>query len=418
MKNHFSFAFTTLLLAGAASAQGLYYIGGSETQESLPLRWTAGVAAFYDDNVNAGNPFFGVEDQGTAGFNPYVGLSFINTNPQTTWDVFVRLGLVYYLDAPEGVNATNSQSRAGVNLTHRFNERLRFSSRNFISYELNPDYSVGVANAAQVGETFFWTSDNSIGYRWTERLGTYTGLILNSFSYADNNNNDIFTWTFYNQFRYQISPQTVLTADYRYGQTTSSGFAPESTDQFFLLGAEHRFSPTTLGIIRAGAQFREIDSSPDAIFEEGETFTSPYLEAALNSQLTQEFSVRAYARYGIESVDAVQVLPTNDLVVFNDTQTLRIGVSGEYAFSPMVSIFGGVDYIPTSYSGGQLLNAPGGSTPDLSNELLNANIGLSVRFNEMLTGTVAYNYTTAMSDDLEYQDYDRNRISLGVNAEF
>jgi hypothetical protein len=411
MKNQFSFFLSSMLLAGSASAQqGLYYIGGSETQESLPLRWVAGVSAFYDDNVNAGNQFVnGVDAQGTAGINPYVGLSFINADPQTTWDVYTRLGLVYYLDAPAGVSDINSQSRAGVNLTHRFNERLRFSSRNFIAYELNPDYSIGFANAAQVGETLFWTTDNSVGYRWSERLGTYTGLTLNGVAYSDNKNNELFTWTFYNQFRYQLSPQTVLTADYRYGQTSSPGLATESSDQFFLVGAEHRFSPTTLGIVRAGVQFRDVDN--------GQTFTSPYLEFALNSQLTQQLTVSAFTRYGIESNDSVQLLQTGNLAVFNNTQTLRMGVSGEYALSPMVSIFGGLDYIPTSYEGGELLGPPFGGTGDLQNDLFNANIGISMRFNQSLTGSLTYNYTNS-SSDLSYQEYDRNRISLGVNAEF
>lgn len=410
MKNRFSLALTSLLLAGSASAQGLYYIGGSETQESLPLKWVVGVSAFYDDNVNAGGQgSVGADKEGSAGINPYVGLSFINTNPQTTWDVYTRLGLVYYLDAPQGVEDINSQSRAGVNLTHRFSERLRFSSRNFISYELNPDYSYGVANAAQVGETLYWTTDNSIGYRWSERLGTYTGLTLSGTSYSDTSDNDTFTWTFYNQFRYQFAPQTVLTADYRYGQTTSSGRATESTDQYLLLGAEHRFSPTTLGIVRAGAQFRDVDG--------GDSYTSPYVEFALSSQISQQFSMRAYTRYGIESNDSVQVHPTDGLAVYNNAQTLRLGVSGEYSLSPMVSIFGGVDYIPTSYEGGEQLDPPFGGAGDLSNDLFNANIGVSVRFNEMITGSVTYNYTDS-SSDLEYQSYERNRISVGVSAEF
>lgn len=409
MKNKFSLLFSSLMLVGSAHAQqGLYYIGGSETQETLPLKWVVGVSAFYDDNINAGNQGFGVQEQDSLGVNPYVGLSFINASPQTTWDVYARLGLVYYLDAPAGVSDINSQSRVGVNLTHRFDERLRFSSRNFLSYELNPDYSTGFANAAQVGETLFWTTDNSVGYRWSERLGTYTGFTLNGVAYSDNSNNELFTWTFYNQFRYQLSPQTVLTADYRYGETTSPGLATESTDQFFLVGAEHRFSPTTLGIVRAGVQFRDVES--------GENFTSPYVEFALNSQLTQQLSVSAFTRYGIESNDSVQLVQNNTLAVFNNTQTLRMGVSGEYALSPMISIFGGVDYVPTSYEGGVLIGG-GGGTGDLSNDLFNANIGVSMRLNQSLTGSLTYNYTNS-SSDLQYQEYDRNRISVGINAQF
>jgi hypothetical protein len=80
MKTNLSAVTCCLLLAGAASAQSLYYVG-SEAQESLPLKWVVGMSAFYDDNVNAGG--FGPEE-GSFGLNPYVGLSFVNITPQTT----------------------------------------------------------------------------------------------------------------------------------------------------------------------------------------------------------------------------------------------------------------------------------------------------------------------------------------------
>jgi hypothetical protein len=336
-----------------------------------------------------------------------VGLSFVNITPQTTWDVYARLGLIYYFDAPEGVDSTNSQSRAGVNLTHRVSERLRFSSRNFVSYELNPDYSYGVSTSASTGEYLYWQSDNSVGFRWTERLGTYTGFKLTGTSYDSLSSSDVFTWELYNQFRYQLGPQTVLTGDYRYAQNSASGDAVDSSDQYILAGVEHRFSPNTIGIVRAGVQLHEIDG--------GDSYNSPYLELAMNSQVSQQFSVRGFARYGIESNDTVQVI-SGQLAIFNDVQTLRLGVSAEYVVSPMFSIFGGVDYIPTTYAEGQKI-ATSASVQDADNDLLNAYIGVSAKFNDYLTGTLSYNFTDA-SSDIENQDYTRNRINLGVSAEF
>lgn len=409
MKTKFSVSLCSLLFASAASAQSLYNVG-SEAQESTPLRWVVGMSAFYDDNVNAGG--FGPEE-GSGGLNPYVGLSFVNITPQTTWDVYARLGLIYYFDAPPGVDDANSQSRLGVNLTHRFSERLRFSSRNFVSYELNPDYSYGYAASAQTGEYFFWQSDNSIGYRWTERVATYTGFKLTGTSYTSNasNDNDQLGWELYNQFRYQLGPQTVLTGDYRYGRTYAQGNASDTTDQFLLAGAEHRFSPNTIGIVRAGAQFRNVEG--------GDDYTSPYLEFAMSSQVNQQFSVRAYARYGMEGYDTVQFDPVAGLVEYEDTRALRIGVSSEYVISPMFSVFGGVDYLPTWYESGRSLSSPpfAGNIQDLNQDIYNINVGLSMRLNDLLTGTLTYNFTDSTSD-IVGQDYDRNRINVGLSAEF
>ena len=414
MKRKISLGLFSLMAAGSACAQGLYYVG-SEAQESLPLKWIVGISAIYDDNVNPG---FGVEDSSTA-LNPYVGATFVNITPQTTWDVYARLGLIYYFDAPAGVDEVNSQSRLGVNLTHRFSERLRLSSRNFVSYELEPDYSYGYASSRQTGEYFFWQSDNSLGFRWTERVATYTGLRLEGTTYADVDNNDRFTWELYNQFRYQLTPQTVLTADYRYGQTSGDGFASDSTNQYILLGAEHRFSPNTIGIIRAGAQLRDVDG--------GDNTTSPYLEFALNSQLTQAFRLRSFARYGIEDYDTVQVYDADptvaglETVEYYDRRTLRFGISGEYVLNPLVSIFGGVDYIPSSYQSGKIVSPGlnnGNSASDQDEDIVNAYIGLSYRINDMLSANASYNFTNSTSDLDNNRDYDRNRISVGLSAEF
>jgi hypothetical protein len=411
MKTKLSVGLLSLLFASAGSAQSLYYVG-SDAQETTPLKWVVGLSAFYDDNVSAGG--FGPEE-GSGGLNPYVGLSFVNITPQTTWDVYARLGMIYYFDAPPGVDDANSQSRLGVDFTHRFSERLRVSSRNFVSYELNPDYSYGYASSAQTGEYFFWQSDNSLGYRWTERVATYTGFKLSGVTYDNSgtNDNDQMSWELYNQFRYQFGPQTVLTLDYRYSETIPDGNASEFADQFLLAGAEHRFSPNTIGIIRAGAQFRNVDG--------GEDYTSPYVEFAVNSQVNQQLTVRGYTRYGLEGYDTVQFLqsPVNGLVEYEETRVLRMGVGSDYAISNMFSVFAGVDLLPTWFRGGQSLASPafGGDIPDLDQTIYNINVGMSLKFNDLLTGTLTYNFTDSTSD-IDGQDYDRNRINVGLTAEF
>ncbi len=411
MKRKIPFFFISLLAAGAASAQGLYYVG-NEAQESLPLKWVVGVTATYDDNVNPGSN----ADDSSFGITPYVGLSFVSMTPQTTWDVYARLGLIYYFDAPEGMDELSSESRAGINLTHRFSERLRFVSRNFISYELEPDYSYGYASSRIQGEYLNWQSDNSIGFRWSERFATYTGVRLYGLEYFDVENNNRLGWEIYNQFRYQMSPQTVLTFDARYGQTSGDGFSSDYSDQYYLIGAEHRFSPNTIGIVRAGVQLHDVDDSDDST-------SSPYVEFAMNSQWTKQFSVRAFARYGIEGYNTIYIEPgvglnPSSVVEYDDASTLRLGVSGEYAISPTFSVFGGIDYLPTDYSSGRVVSGTSlSSISDKSTDLFNAYIGLSMKFNDYLTGTLTYNYTDS-SSDFDYSTYDRNRISVGVSAEF
>lgn len=403
MKKQISLGLASLLVAGYASADGLYYVGG-EAQESMPLKWVVGADLTWDDNVS---PTSGTEEDALS-INPYVGLSVVSITPQTTWDVYARLGLIYYIDAPSAVDSTYGQARVGFNVNHRFSERLRLSSRNFLSYELEPDYSYGFATDRQLSEYFYWQTDNAIGYRWTERFATYTGFILSGLDYGSEvPHGDRFTWTVYNQFRYQLSPQSVLTLDYRYSDTDADGDSGDSTDHYILAGIEHRFSPNSILIVKAGAQIRDVDG--------GDSSTNPFVELATTTRVNEAFTVRAFARYSVESYDTYQVY--NGVAYdFSERQTLRIGISGEYAISPTLALFGGVDYIPSSFDSGNRVDAPG-KVDGLDEDIVNAYIGLSVKFTDYLTGTLTYNYTDS-SSDFDKGDYDRNRVSVGVRAEF
>jgi len=414
MKTKLTLSLISALAATAAHGKGLYYVP-NDTEASVPIQWTVGINATYDDNTSPtvpnvpGPAGLGFEDE-TISLNPYVGMSFVSVTPQTTWDVYARLGVIYYLDEPEAVGSDDiySQIRAGVNLTHRFNEQLRFVSRNFVSYELEPDYSYGFASTRQVSEYLYWQTDNSLGYRWTERFATYSGFQLTGLDYDNVPNADYFTWTIYNQFRYQVTPQSVLTASYRYSETSGDGIASDSTNQYLLVGIEHRFSPSTILIANVGAQLREVDGLG------GDDSTNPYAELTLQTQVNQQFTIRGFLRYGVEDYDSVI-----GIAQFDERQVLRIGISGEYQVSQALSIFGGVDYIDTSYESGRVGVVPIAVTGDES--LVNAYIGASLKFTEYLTGTLSFNHTTSDGSAAIFgntRDYDRNRISLGLSAEF
>ena len=418
MKSKFSLLLLPLLFGSAYGAEGLYYTG-TEAQESLPIKWLVGSSMIYDDNVSAGqNSVVGASDSSSSlAVNPYVGLSFVSLTPQTTWDVYGRLGMIYYFDAPEGIDDLNSQSRVGVSMIHRFSERLRFVSRNFVANELEPDYSYGLASSRRSSEFLSWSTDNSLGYRLTERFATYTGVRFSGSSYDDDasgNLSDRTYWQVYEQLRYQYSPQTVLIAEYRYGQSlTENNLAAESTDQYFLIGADHRFSPNTIGTVRTGLQMRDVDG--------GSSSGSPYLEFALNTQINRQLRVGAFMRYGMESDDTV-LRPDgygNASFNYDERSTFRLGVTGSYIISPDLSLNSGVDLIQSNYDGGRQV-APAGtaSGPSLSETTVNAYIGMSMKLTDFLYGNLSYNYSQVVSDVNDYREYDRNRVSVGVSAEF
>ena len=406
MKLTHTISLLSVLAALSAHGKGLYYVP-TDSEETIPIEWGVGMNMIWDDNTN---PTAVGPDDETISVNPYVEVSFVSGSPQTVWDVYAKLGALYYFDEPNaaGSDDTYGQMRAGVDLTHRFDERLRLVSRNFVSYELEPDYSYGFASNRQSSEYLYWDTDNSLGYRWTERLATYTGLKLTMLDYDSGADSDRFTWTLYNQFRYVLSPQTVGTASVRYAQTTADGVASDSSDLYLLVGAEHRFTPNTILIANAGAQIREVDGA------NGNNSTSPYIELTLRTQVNEQFSVSAFARYGAEVYDTVVGLPA--LAEFDSRLTLRIGTQANYQVSEKLALFSGVDLISTSYEEGRTI--PGGvAVADRDETLVNAYIGATLEITEYLDGTISYNFTGANSD-IPNNTYERNRLNLGLKAEF
>jgi hypothetical protein len=410
MKRKFSLLSLIVLSNPVLGADGLYYTG-TEAQESFPIKWLLGASAVYDDNVNAGIQSSKGSDASMA-ISPDLGVSWSGANPQTTWDIYGKLGLIYYFDKPESLeDDTFSQSRLNASFNHRFNERVRLGSRNYIANELEPEYSYGVASSRSGGESFTWMTDNSIGYRWTERLGTFTGIRYsgNRSNTEEENDNDRTTIGFYEQFRYQLSPQTVLTPEYRYNQTIGSGVASDSTDQFFVIGVDHRFSPNTVGIFKTGIQLRDV--------KEGDGGASPYLEIALRSKINQQLNLAGYTRYSAEVNDTV-LASGGASYDYEDRRALRAGANARYTVSEDFSLLSGTDLIFSNYMNGRDVEDAGKYGPDKYESNINVYVGCSYKMTDYLFCNLYYTYTQTFTDISDDREYVRNRISLGLSAEF
>jgi hypothetical protein len=394
-------------LAGSLCAQSLYDLAPDDTEtDSLPLTWTAGANVGYDDNPV---PFSGNDDSALYG-QAYVGAAFLTNTPQSTMSFGAQVGVIHYFDnldfGTTEVDDTSFTASAYLNWTHRVSERLRFVSRNRVNYELEPDYSTGFQSSRQIGNYFTYSTDNAIGYRWSERLATYTGIRFDGITYDDFANADRSTWTLYNDFRYQLSERTVATLSYRYSETTGDGQVSDSTNHYILAGLEHRFSSTTTGIIRAGVQLRDVDG--------GSNGSSPYLEASLRSQVTQQFGLRAYARYGTEDYGR-SLSDGINTTVYSGTESLRVGFTADYQVSQALGLIAGVNYAMQSYQDPTYF--AGTLIPDSDEDLLNAFVGFNLNMTDNLVFNGRYNFET-LGSDVSGRDYDRNRFSLGVSTTF
>ena len=403
-KQKLSLGFAGLLLTSSAMAgEGLYSVG-AQPEDLVPLHWIVGTKAIYDDNTAPGGALDGEDSMAAM---PYLGAKLTNITPQTIVDIYAEVGMMYYFDKPGGIDDSSVNSRLSLDVFHDVSERITLTTRNFVSYELEPNYAYGYASSRQNEEHLYWSTDNSIDYNWTDRFTTRTGIQYYGTEYEDDDNLNRQSISLYNQFRYRLSPQTVGTFTYRYTDTDAEGVASDSTSHYITLGAEHRFSPNTIGRFQAGAQIRDVDDGDDE--------TNPYFEGTIITRVNSQLLVRAFARYSVEDYDTVQ---TNGIILgeYDERRTLRIGASASYDLSPKLQLFGGVDYIPTSFEGGRLIPGPG-TIPDADEDVINAYIGFALKITETIEANCSYNYTDSDSD-LFGRDYDRSRISLGVSAVF
>ena len=408
MKRSFTSLFFVALTAPVYANEGLYNTG-AESVEALPLKWSLSTSAIYDDNVAAGSS---TTADSSLAISPNVGLAYTNSDPQTSFDLFGKVGLIHYLDSPETLtDDTFSQSRITASFNHRFDERLRFRSQNNIANELEPDYSYGIASSRSGTESLSWLTDNSISYRWSERYATSTGINYSGYraDSAGQNNNDRTTIGGYNQIRYQLSQQSVLTSDYRASFTSAVGVASDSVDQFFLVGVDHRFSSNTVGIFKTGAQYRDVDL--------GDGGLGPYLEIAFTSQINQQLRLGAYTRYSAEVYDTVLSNGAN-LFDYEDRRALRLGGTASYAVSPDLSLLTGTDLIFSDYLDGRDTTNPNVYGPDKYETSVNVYVGFSYSLNDFLKANMYYTYAQTFTDISAQREYTRNRISIGLSAEF
>lgn len=413
MRNNFLTGLVSTLFVANASAQSLYVASNKHLDEApLPFKWDVGLTTIYDDNVGSLNSKL---KEGGLAYNPNLGLNVVRNSPLTNWSVTGVLGIIYYPDPPaiEGtkIDDLSNQSRISANLDHQFSERLRFSSNNLISREREPDYSYGVASGhTGKGEYITVKTDDSISFRWSKQIGTVSAISFANTQYpgadSEDNNRDIFEVR--NQFRYQLDPQSVLTGSYRYSNSVSAGdqSAADASDHYLTIGGEYRYSPTVIGVASAGAQFHSTTT--------GESSTNPYFEGSLNAKISKEINLRSFVRYSAESDSLNQ-----NNIVFSEHRMLRLGVTNEWAISPMFSVTNGLDYMPGTFMGGVKEDLP---SPDLSETLVSSYVTLRMKFNDFLSGSLSYTYTNNTSDLTDFlgrtQAYNRSRISLGLSANF
>jgi Putative beta-barrel porin 2 len=397
---------------------------GTGNFSRLPFHLSASVSSGYDDNVTGSN----LNPQGSPFTSGNLGLTYDFGSPRTQLSLGAGAGLTYYWDHIQnaGVNTNNYDTNDYLNfsLTHKASPRLTLSTIDYLTYQSEPDFSIGQGVNRRSGNFFFTQDKFSVAYLWTPRFSTVTSYTVTALNYDDiavGVFEDRFENMFGNEFRFLIWPTTSLVGEYRF-QIVSylhdgdvivpATFAlvkgvpvrippvrlhQDSTTQFLLAGFDHSFNPRLNVSFRGGAQLRDP--------EQGGEESSPYFEGTLTYVLSKQTSVSWTNHYGLEEPDVANS---------QRRKAFRTGLSAKHDFTARISGTLGAYYENADYLG---TISPGVVNPSFTEQSFDLAVSFRYAITRSLGVEAGYNYTD-VSSDIPLREYSRNHYWGGLNFKF
>lgn len=428
-----------LVALSASSLQALNVGMASDTGRFWSV--SAALRGFYDDNINtisedvqlppgSSRESFGFE------VSPAVFLNF--PLEQTTIGLSYVYDFKYYDKRPWGQTENYDMTHvfnAAVN--HAFSERYQLSAKDSFAIGQEPD----LLRAGNTYNTFQRIpGDNLRNYgvvnfsaQITPTIGADLGYGNTLFRYADDesqvdsNGNiiasnagllDIMDQTIHLDGRVQIQPQTIGVLGYQFRMLDYTADQPIGGNVYVPLsilmsdirnvhghyiygGLDHNFRPDLTGSFRVGGMYNEYYNNS------AQNNWSPYALVSLRYTYNPGSYVEAGFTYDFTSGNNFTSNTRNDLTM------------GAYA----ASLYGVVHHqITRKLAGSIMLQYQndlyyGGSIDDFTQEYFLAYIGLEYQITRYFSAQVGYNYDNVWGD-LDLQNYDRNRVYIGVTASY
>ncbi|MGD0260307.1 MAG: outer membrane beta-barrel protein [Verrucomicrobiota bacterium] len=438
------------LVALGASGLQAALLDGLTADSGKPWNLSATLRGFYDDNFNTYPNDVYIAHRGSTGFEVSPSLQFNFPMEQTTLSFGYVYSLKYYEYKPindtENYDQTHDFSAA---LTHAFSERYQLSVRDDFVIGQEPDF----LRAGNTYTTFQRISgDNERNYgaidftaQITPELGLVLGYANTFYSYADNayvvnppsfgypagtitpSNSgllDELDHVVHLDLRYPLQPQTIGVVGYQFRETDYIGNQPiginpvngqyimsddrNARSQYLYLGLDHNFRPDLTGSVRVGGYYTDYYNDPST----GQNGFSPY--AMLNLQYTYlpESSLQFGFSYDYSATSAFTVAGLNS----SNPGSFTVSATSATVFAALnhriaPKLYGSI----TAQYQNSAMN--GGYYDNMAQNYYLVGLNLQYRFTPNFSAEVGYNYDD-LNNYLPGQDYDRNRIYIGVTGSY
>lgn len=400
MRPHFlRFCAAGLLIlasAGSAVGQGLLAVQNysADFRTDQPLTWSAVVLGGYDTLDFKIDAPPAVQDIESFFIQGGLGVTYTDADKTTPWSMAVDFNVIHYLEGAARFDDIFINARAAFNLAHEFSERLRIANNFYIAHEVEPNLAAGASTVIFNGEYLYGFNNFNVSYAWSKRFSTVTSYTIDGVFYDDATVSaleDRLSHLVSQQFIYQATQRTSLVAEYRYRRVDFQNRADvDYQSHFALAGVDHAWSERLTGSVRAGAEFFQSDRSDQV---------APYAETALEYAAARETQIRWFAALGFDAAE---------IGAFNNRYSARTGVNVNHQINKRFRINGGASYV---YS---VFDQAAGDVVENS-VLLSAGIGYQLWENIGLDAM--YSFSVLHSDDAT-REFDRHRVTLGLNASF
>jgi hypothetical protein len=406
-----------LAAVGVMSMQAASDAGLTPTQTAKPWSIQANLRGFYDDNITTA-PNAIAQDSVGIEFSPAISLNLVKEQ------TYIGLGYEYKLRWFENRDPDNSDHshRFNLDLSHDVNEKLNIDVGEEFLIAQEPEV------LEPTGATRLRSNMDAIHNR---AHINFTTQLSRTYSLMAGYQNDVYN---YDQsgpasfsalldrlehritanLRSQIKPETsaILGYQYRivdYTSDDSLGFGPfidpdvrNSDSHYVYIGADHNFTPQLVGSIRAGAQFTSYDN---ALAGSDDSQASPYVDANLSYSYAQGSSIALGVRHERNQTDLAQV--GGALVLDQETTSVYASVSHQLTAKLTANLIG--MYANSSF-GDSLAGSP-------TDQFFSLGANLNYQINQYLAAETGYNFDD-LSSDLGNRSYDRNRVYIGLKANY
>jgi len=306
-------------------------------------------------------------------------------------------GVDYYLDRASTTDFTNE---ALVHYTHRFSNRFSLDLSDQIGYYTQPDLLDAVGSPFVNGGYFANSASASFTAQWTPLLGTATTYSNIAVLYSDSTiaqfqNSDENTLA--HDFRFAIYPKINLTAGGIFDQLAYFDTDRGYTDYTGDVGVDWQALPNVSIGVRGGFTITTSPYVPSSV--------SPYAAVTLDWQLGKRSDLNFSYVHNVVPTDEVDAI---------GSEADRFSARFSYQITPrLTASFDAIETLAT-YDSNLIV---GDQIPAYSENEFAVDLGLNYNLNSYLSLETGY-LLSGISSELDYRDYSRNQVYVGVRGTY